>query len=63
VPSSDCWLGLDKDTVSASVGDVKLRLHQRLLHAIGGFGRTWTLEADIPSWWMSKARGADPNDI
>jgi hypothetical protein len=33
-------VGAGVDTISASFGDVKLRLHQRLLHAIGGFGRT-----------------------
>jgi hypothetical protein len=40
-----------------------LRLQQRFIHIIGGFGRNWSVEEDIPSWWKSKARGADPNDI
>lgn len=48
---------------SVSPGDNFLRFQQRLLHAIGGFGRTWSVEEEIPKWWKSKARGADPNDI
>jgi hypothetical protein len=56
-------VGAGVDTGNASVGDLKLRLQQRLVHAIGGLGRTWSEETDIPSWWKSKARGADPNDL
>lgn len=56
-------VGAGLDSGNASVGDGFLRIQQRLLHAIGGFGRNWSLEKDIPSWWKSKARGADPNDL
>ncbi len=56
-------VGAGVDTGNASVGDFKLRMQQRLVHAIGGLGRTWSVEADIPGWWKSKARGADPNDL
>jgi hypothetical protein len=47
---------------NANVGDPFLRLQQRLTHAVGSFGRGWSLEVDIPRWWSSKARGADPTD-
>jgi hypothetical protein len=56
-------VGAGMGSTSASVGDLALRMQQRLVHAIGGFGRNWSLEEDIPSWWKSKARGADPNDL
>lgn len=26
-------------------------------------GKSWSKDEDIPSWWKSKARGADPTDI
>mmetsp|Transcript_5020 Transcript_5020/g.14253 ORF Transcript_5020/g.14253 Transcript_5020/m.14253 type:complete len:284 (-) Transcript_5020:17-868(-) len=48
---------------NANVGDPLLRLQQRLTHAIGSFGRNWSLEVDIPRWFASKARGADPTDM
>mmetsp|Transcript_1393 Transcript_1393/g.1866 ORF Transcript_1393/g.1866 Transcript_1393/m.1866 type:complete len:261 (+) Transcript_1393:166-948(+) len=51
------------DPGNASVGDLFLRLQQRFLNSIEGFGRNWSVEADIPDWWKSKARGADPNDM
>ena len=54
--------GLD-GTGSVSPGDPFLRLQQRFFHALGGFGRNWSVEEEIPSWWKSKARGADPNDL
>jgi hypothetical protein len=40
-----------------------LRLQQRLITLLTGFGRPWSVDADIPLWWKSKAKGADPNDI
>ena len=48
---------------NANVGDPFLRLQQRLTHVIGTFGRGWSKEVDIPRWWASKARGADPTDM
>jgi hypothetical protein len=48
---------------SVSPGDLALRIQQRFFHALGGFGRNWSVEEEIPAWWKSKARGADPNDI
>lgn len=49
----------------AAVGDNALMLQQRLNTDIlkGVFGKTWSSEDEIPSWWKSKARGADPNDM
>ena len=48
---------------NANVGDPFLRLQQRLTLVIGTFGRGWSKEVDIPRWWASKARGADPTDM
>eukprot|EP00586_Coscinodiscus_wailesii_P007360 CAMPEP_0172491244 /NCGR_PEP_ID=MMETSP1066-20121228/21977_1 /TAXON_ID=671091 /ORGANISM="Coscinodiscus wailesii, Strain CCMP2513" /LENGTH=247 /DNA_ID=CAMNT_0013260183 /DNA_START=102 /DNA_END=845 /DNA_ORIENTATION=+ len=46
--------------LSASPGDTVFALIQRLVHALGiGGGRFWSREEDIPSWWVSKSRGAD----
>lgn len=49
----------------AGVGDAALMFQQRLNTDIlsGIFGKTWSSEADVPKWWKSKAKGADPNDI
>merc|ERR1712157_126779 len=35
---------------------------QRLGHFLGGLGRSWSKEEEIPSWWKSKSRGADGTD-
>lgn len=48
---------------AAWVGDNVLRFQQRLFQALGLFGRNWSPEEEIPSWWKSKARGADRNDM
>ena len=56
-------VGAGMDAGNASVGDLALRLQQRVVHAIGGFGRNWSLDENIPDWWKSKSRGADPNDL
>ena len=53
--------GLDSGGVSD--GNGFLRFQQHLFHTIGGFERIWSMEDEIPSWWKSKARGADPNDM
>lgn len=50
-------------SAGSGIGDSLLRFQQRLFHAIGGFGRNWSVEEEIPDWWKSKARGADPNDM
>lgn len=50
-------------SVTPKVGDPFFRLQQRLSNAIDGLGRSWSVEEEIPSWWKSKARGADPNDM
>ena len=47
---------------NVSIGDPILRFQQRLFQALG-FGRNWSIEEEIPSWWKSTARGADPNDM
>jgi len=48
---------------NAFIGNPFFRFQQRFFHALGGFGRNWSVEEEIPSWWESKARGADPNDL
>lgn len=55
-------VGAGVQSGNVSVGSSALRFQQRLFHAIGGFGRNWSVEEKIPKWWKSKARGADPND-
>lgn len=49
----------------AGVGDPVLMLQQRFNTDLlsGIFGKTWSREEDIPKWWKSKAKGADPNDM
>ena len=56
-------IGAGLNLGEASVGNGGLRIAQRLAHLFGGLGRNWSKEADIPSWWKSKARGADPTDL
>ena len=48
--------------LSADPGDKVFALLQRLGHAAGGMGRSWSKESDLPSWWVSKSRGADAAD-
>jgi hypothetical protein len=55
--------GAGVGVTSVSPGDNFLRLQQRFFQSTGAFGRTWSKEEEIPSWWKSKARGADPNDL
>jgi hypothetical protein len=43
-------------------GSMQLRLVQRIGHLVGGTGRSFSKEEDIPDWWKSKSRGADPTD-
>jgi hypothetical protein len=46
-----------------SVGLPTLMLQQKVVQLLGIFGKQWSDEADVPQWWKSKARGADPNDM
>jgi hypothetical protein len=48
--------------LNASPGDVVFGLIQRVGHALGGRGRSWSKDSDLPSWWVSKSRGADGTD-
>ena len=47
----------------SGVGATMLIIQQKILQKLGIFGKQWSEDKDIPSWWKSKARGADPNDI
>lgn len=47
----------------ATVGHPQLMIQQKLVQSLGFLGKQWSNEEDIPSWWKSKARGADPNDM
>lgn len=49
--------------ISASPGDKVFSLIQRLGNLSGKVGRSWSREEDIPKWWISKSRGADPSDV
>lgn len=48
--------------LNANPGDKLFKFIQSLGHALGGRGRSWSKEEDIPSWWVSKSRGADETD-
>lgn len=45
--------------ISGSPGDGVLSTLQRVGHFIGGQGRSWSKEEDIPKWFVSTSRGAD----
>ncbi len=48
--------------IPGSPGSTLLRLIQRFGHLSGNSGRSFSFEEDIPAWWKSKSRGADPTD-
>jgi hypothetical protein len=48
--------------LSASPGDKVFAFIQRMGHLAGGMGRSWSKKKDIPTWWISKSRGADGTD-
>jgi len=48
--------------LNANPGDAVFGLIQRIGHFLGGRGRSWSKEEDIPEWWSSKSRGADDTD-
>jgi len=46
-----------------SVGNPILRFQQKLNRFLNSPAQIYSKDEDIPSWWMSRARGADPNDM
>ena len=40
-------------------------LQQRLATDVfgGALGKAWSKEENVPAWWKSQAKGADPTDI
>ena len=54
--------GLENPT---QVGDRALMLQQRLNTDVlgGALGKVWSKEEDVPAWWKSQAKGADPTDL
>merc|ERR1711879_598618 len=56
-------VGAGVDTGSPSVGNPFLMLQQKLVQALGFLGKQWSDDAEIPAWWKSTAKGADPNDM
>lgn len=48
--------------LSAAPGDGVFAFIQRVGHFVGGQGRSWTKEEDIPEWWVSSSRGADATE-
>jgi hypothetical protein len=51
--------GLD---LPGTPGNFIIRGLQRLGHILGTGGLSFSKDEDIPSWWISKSRGADEND-
>ncbi|KAL9187240.1 hypothetical protein ACHAXT_001343 [Thalassiosira profunda] len=49
--------------VDNSVGNPFLALAQKVGRAINLPAATYSREEDIPSWWKSKSRAADPTDL
>ena len=75
-PPLDCWEGTTKGNGAilgllvgaglnggGAVGDKFFILTQKFIQKIGIFGKSWSVDEEIPSWWKSKARGADSNDL
>lgn len=56
--------GLDLAAVAgpASPGNPILSFQQKINQRLGQ-GQAYSEDADLPSWWKSKSRGADPNDM
>ena len=50
---------------SVQVGDLSLMLQQWLTTDVfgGALGKVWSKEEDVPAWWKSQAKGADPTDL
>ena len=48
--------------LSAAPGDAVFSFIQRIGHMVGGQGRSWSKEEDIPEWWVSTSRGADATE-
>lgn len=48
--------------IPGSPGSLLLRMIQRFGHLSRDSGRSFSVEEDIPAWWKSKSRGADPTD-
>uniref|UniRef100_A0A7S4QLJ5 Uncharacterized protein n=1 Tax=Ditylum brightwellii TaxID=49249 RepID=A0A7S4QLJ5_9STRA len=46
-----------------SPGNVLLMLNQRFIAPLISAGKAFSDEKDIPSWWKSKSRGAEKNDM
>jgi hypothetical protein len=49
--------------IDNSVNNPFLAAAQKLGRALNLPAQVFSREEDIPSWWKSKARGADPNDL
>ena len=48
--------------LAAQPGDGVFAFIQRLGHVIGGRGRSWSRKKEVPTWWVSKSKGADASD-
>ena len=44
-------------------GDPFFTVFQKLGAQLGIGGKAWSDDKDLPAWWKSSARGADPNDM
>ena len=43
-------------------GDGVFAFIQRIGHLVGGQGRSWSKEEELPSWWTDSSRGADATE-
>lgn len=50
-------------SLSNNVGDLKLTLQQKFNRFLNGPAQIYSKPEDVPSWWKSKAVGAEPNDM
>jgi len=50
-------------SLNNGIGDPVLIFQQKLNRFLNGPAQVFSKDKDIPSWWKSKARGGDPNDM
>ncbi|KAJ1428360.1 hypothetical protein B484DRAFT_449922 [Ochromonadaceae sp. CCMP2298] len=50
-------------SLNNGIGNRVTRLQQKAVRLFNGPAQTFSRQRDIPRWWKSKSRGADPNDM
>ena len=56
----DYWSGVSLDN---NIGNPVLIFQQKLGRFLNGVGQVYSRAEDVPSWWKSKAIGAEKNDM